>query len=117
VRHDPGKPVSKNTQQGYAQAMRHLRICIRLLTALLLASIAHAVTDGLTPGLMLGLALTTLLLVAALGLWRTGSRCRGTRMRSGRRMQRASMTISNRSTNRKASWTSESSERDTSAGH
>jgi hypothetical protein len=68
-------PVSNGqTPNAYSQTMRRLRVCIRLLTALLLASVAHAVTDGLTPGLVLGLVLTTLLLLAALGLWRTGSR-------------------------------------------
>jgi len=54
--------------------MRRLRACIGLLTALLLASLAHAVTDGLTPGLALGLAVTTLLLLVSLALWRVGSR-------------------------------------------
>ena len=63
-----------DTQHVYARTMRQLRIRIRVLTALLLASVAHAVTDGLTPALALALALTALLLLAALGLWRTGSR-------------------------------------------
>jgi hypothetical protein len=58
----------------YARTMRHLRVWIRLLAALLLACVAHIVTDGLTPGLALGMALTALLLLAALGLWRIGSR-------------------------------------------
>jgi hypothetical protein len=70
----PGRCVSADTHNVYSQTMRHLRAFIGLLTALLLASVAHAVTDGLTPGLVLGLALTTLLLVASLGLWRVGSR-------------------------------------------
>jgi hypothetical protein len=50
------------------------RAWIALLTALLVASVVHAVTDGVTSGLVLGLALTTLLLLASLGLWRAGSR-------------------------------------------
>jgi uncharacterized membrane protein (UPF0136 family) len=54
--------------------MRRLRVCIGLLSALLLASAAHAVRDGLTAGLALALALTTVLLLASLGLWRVGSR-------------------------------------------
>jgi ABC-type nickel/cobalt efflux system permease component RcnA len=70
----PGERISTDTEIVYAQTMRRLRVCIGLLTALLLASVAHAVADGLTPALALGLALTTLLLVAALGLSRTGSR-------------------------------------------
>jgi ABC-type nickel/cobalt efflux system permease component RcnA len=57
-----------------ARTMRHLRVCIGLLTALLLACVAHTVADGLTAGLALGMALTALLLAAALGLWRVGSR-------------------------------------------
>jgi hypothetical protein len=52
----------------------NLRAWIGLLSALLLVSAAHAVRDGVTPDRVLGLALTTLLLVASLGLWRAGSR-------------------------------------------
>jgi hypothetical protein len=73
-RQDPGEWVSADAQHVYSQTMRRLRVCIGLLTALLLASVARAVIDGLTPGLVLGLALTAALLLAALGLWRTGSR-------------------------------------------
>jgi 4-amino-4-deoxy-L-arabinose transferase-like glycosyltransferase len=51
-----------------------LRPWIGLLSALLLVSVAHAVRDGVTASLALGLALTTLLLLASLGLWRAGSR-------------------------------------------
>jgi hypothetical protein len=58
----------------YTRTLRHLRICIGLLTALLLACVAHTVTDGLTAGLATGIALTALLLVAALRLWRIASR-------------------------------------------
>jgi hypothetical protein len=72
-RPEPGD-LSQDAQNVYARTMRHLRVCIRLLTALLLACVAHIVTDGLTPGLALGMALTALLLLAALGLWRIGSR-------------------------------------------
>ena len=52
----------------------NLRAWIGLLIALLLASVVHAVTDGVTPGFVLGLALTTLLLLASVRLWRVGSR-------------------------------------------
>jgi hypothetical protein len=38
------------------------------------ASVAHAITDGLTPGLVLGLALTILVLLGLLELWRVESR-------------------------------------------
>ena len=68
-------------QHGPSDAQRvnphtlwQLRAFIGLLIALLLISVAHAVKDGLTAGLALGLTLTTLLLLAALGLWRIGSR-------------------------------------------
>jgi hypothetical protein len=54
--------------------MWSLRGSIGLLIALLLISAAHAVKDGLSSGLALGLTVTTLVLVAALGLWRIGSR-------------------------------------------
>jgi hypothetical protein len=57
----------------------NLRAWIALLTALLLVSVAHAVRDGISGGLVLGLALTTLLLLASLGLWRAGSRPSGQR--------------------------------------
>jgi hypothetical protein len=70
----PDESVCSHEQKVHLQTMRGLRVCIGLLAALLLASVAHAVTDGLTPELALGLALTTLLLLAALGLWRVGSR-------------------------------------------
>jgi hypothetical protein len=56
------------------QTMRRLRVYIGLLSSLLLAALAHSVIDGLTTGLTLVLALTTLLLLASLRLWRTGSR-------------------------------------------
>jgi 4-amino-4-deoxy-L-arabinose transferase-like glycosyltransferase len=52
----------------------NLRAWTGLLSALLLVSVAHAVRDGLTASVALGLALTTLLLLASLGLWRAGSR-------------------------------------------
>jgi ABC-type nickel/cobalt efflux system permease component RcnA len=74
-RQGSGQCASADTQNVHSQTMRYLRACIGLLTALLLASVAHALTDGLTPGLVLGMALTTLLLLASLGLWRVGSRC------------------------------------------
>jgi UPF0716 family protein affecting phage T7 exclusion len=66
--------VSAHTDNVYTRTMLRLRVCIGLLSALLLASVAHAVTDGLTLGLVFAFALTTLLLLAALGLWRVGSR-------------------------------------------
>jgi hypothetical protein len=58
---------------AHSQTMRRLRVYIRLLSALVLASLARAVIDGLTTGLVLVLALTTLLLLASLRLWRVGS--------------------------------------------
>jgi hypothetical protein len=73
-RPEPGDYVSQDAQNVYARTMRQMRVCIRLLAALVLACVAHIVTDGLTPGLGLGMALTALLLLAALGLWRIGSR-------------------------------------------
>jgi hypothetical protein len=73
-RQEPGGYVSSDTENVYSRTMGHLRVCIRLLIALLLACVVHIVTDGVTPGLALGVALTTLLLLAALGLWRIGSR-------------------------------------------
>jgi hypothetical protein len=73
-RPEPGDYSSQDAQNGYARTMRHLRVCKRLLTALLLARVAHIVTDGLTLELALATALTALLLLAALGLWRIGSR-------------------------------------------
>jgi hypothetical protein len=73
-RPESGDYVSQEARNVYARTMRHLRVCIRLLTALLLACVARIVTDGVTPGLALGMALTALLLLAALGLWRIGSR-------------------------------------------
>jgi hypothetical protein len=73
-RPEPGDHVSQDAQNVYARTMRHLRVCISLLTAPLLACVAHIVADGLTPGLALAMALTALLLLAALGLWRIGSR-------------------------------------------
>jgi ABC-type nickel/cobalt efflux system permease component RcnA len=69
-----GEYGSANNNDLYARTMLRLRVCIGLLSALLLASIAHAVTDGLTLGGVFALTLTTLLLLAALGLWRVGSR-------------------------------------------
>jgi hypothetical protein len=71
----PQRPGHSGTgpQDVYTQTMRRLRVYIALLTSILLASIARAVVDGLTPGLALALALTAVLLVAALGLWRVGS--------------------------------------------
>ena len=71
TRTHPTPRIRDRPQGARAQASR---ACIGLLAALLLASVAHAVTDGLTPGLVLGLALTTLLLLASLRLWRVGSR-------------------------------------------
>jgi uncharacterized protein (DUF58 family) len=59
----------------------NLRAWIALLSALLLVSVVHTVRDGVSAGLALGLALTTLLLLASLGLWRAGSR----RLPSGHR--------------------------------
>jgi len=73
-RQGSGKCVSAHTDNVYTRTMLRLRVCIGLLSALLLASVAHAVTDGLTLGLVFAFALTTLLLLAALGLWRVGSR-------------------------------------------
>jgi len=71
----PVRCASAGTGNVHSQPERHLlRAGIGLLTVLLVASIAHAVTDGLTPGLGLGLALTTLLVLALLGLWRAASR-------------------------------------------
>jgi hypothetical protein len=70
----PGHCVSADTQNVRSRTMRHLRACIALLIALLVASVAHAVTHGLTAGLVVGLALTTLLLLASLALWRVDSR-------------------------------------------
>jgi hypothetical protein len=71
----PQRPGHSATgpEDVYAQTMRRLRVYIALLTSILLASIARAVVDGLTPGLALALALTAVLLVAALALWRIGS--------------------------------------------
>ena len=63
----------------------NLRAWIALLTALLLASVGHAVRDGVSAGLVLGLALTTLLLLASLGLWRAGSRPRPSGQRTSNR--------------------------------
>jgi hypothetical protein len=63
----------------------NLRAWIALLTALLLASVGHAVRDGVSAGLVLGLALTTLLLLASLGLWRAGSRPRPSGHRTSNR--------------------------------
>jgi hypothetical protein len=65
---------SPENQQLYSRTMKRLRVCIGVLSALLLASVAHAVTDGLSAGRVLALAVTTLLLLASLGLWRLGSR-------------------------------------------
>ncbi len=73
-RPEPGDSMSEDAQSVHARTTRHLRVCIRLLAALLLACVAHIVTDGLTAGLALGMALTALLFLAALGLWRIGSR-------------------------------------------
>jgi hypothetical protein len=73
-RRRPGQCSAADTQNIYSQTMRRLRVFIGLLSALLLASVAHAVIDGLTGGLALSLALTTVLLLASLGLWRVGSR-------------------------------------------
>jgi hypothetical protein len=70
----PGQCVSASAENFKPRTRRRLRAFIGLLTALLLASVAHAVADGLTPGLILGLTLTSLLLLASLGLWRAGSR-------------------------------------------
>jgi hypothetical protein len=71
---DPCQGVSAHNPHAYSQTMRTLRAFIGLLIALLLISVAHAVKDGLTSGFALELTLTTLLLLAALGLWRIGSR-------------------------------------------
>jgi hypothetical protein len=60
----------------YHRAMRRLRVCIAALTALLLAAVARAVTVGLNATGRVALALTALLLLASLGLWRQGSRLR-----------------------------------------
>jgi hypothetical protein len=68
--------------------MRRLRVCIALLSSVVLASLAHAVIDGLTAGLALALALTTVLLLASLGLWRIGSRCAPDDRRTGRMPRR-----------------------------
>jgi hypothetical protein len=68
----PGSSAT-DAEAVYAQTMRRLRVYIRLLSALVLASLARAVIDGLTTGLVLVLALTTLLLLASLRLWRVGS--------------------------------------------
>jgi hypothetical protein len=73
-RQGPAQCGFADTNDGYTRTMHRLRVCIGLLSALLLASIAHVITDGLTLGLVFALALTTLLLLAALGLWRVGSR-------------------------------------------
>jgi hypothetical protein len=74
-RQGPGQCASASTQNVHSQTKRYLpRACSGLLTALLLASVAHAVTDGFTPELVLGLALTSLLLLALLALWRVRSR-------------------------------------------
>jgi hypothetical protein len=69
----PGRSAA-DPQDVYAQTMRRLRVYIGVLISILVASIARAVVDGLTTGLVLALALTAALLVAALGLWRIGSR-------------------------------------------
>jgi hypothetical protein len=71
MRSHPRGPVDHSL---HAQTMRRLRICIGVLSALLLASAARAVVDGLTPARGLAVALTVVLLVAALALWRQGSR-------------------------------------------
>lgn len=61
------------------QTIRRLRVCIGLLSALMLASVAHDAKDGLTVGRVLALALTALLLIASLRLWRYASRHHGPR--------------------------------------
>ena len=68
-----GRWVAADTQKLNARTMRY-SAWVGLLTALLAASVAHAITHRLTPGLVLGLALTALLLLASLALWRVGSR-------------------------------------------
>jgi hypothetical protein len=73
-RQRPAECSATGIQHTYRQTMRRLRLAVGLLSALLLASLAHAVIDGLTPGLALALALTAMLLVASLELWRIGSR-------------------------------------------
>jgi len=71
---DPGLCSLRGDEQRYARAMRHLRGCVRALSAILVAAATRALIDGLTVGLVLALALTGVLLVAALWLRRLGSR-------------------------------------------
>ena len=70
---DPEQSSLWGDEQRYARAMRQLRVCVRALSAILIAAAARALIDGLTVGLALALALTGVLLVAALWLWRLGS--------------------------------------------
>lgn len=54
--------------------MRRLRVWIKSLAAVLTAVIARTATGGLNLANSLAVALTVLLLVSSLGLWRHGSR-------------------------------------------
>jgi hypothetical protein len=87
---EPQRPGHSAThaQKLHSQTMRRLRVCIALLSSVVLASLAHAVIDGLTAGLALALALTTVLLLASLGLRRIGSRCAPDDRRTGRMPRR-----------------------------
>jgi membrane protein implicated in regulation of membrane protease activity len=54
--------------------MKRMRVSIGMLIAIEVALIAHAVADGLNFANALAGALTALLLVASVWLWRTGRR-------------------------------------------
>ena len=73
-REDGPTRLASEILDTYEHALRNLKVCIGFLSALLAASIAHTIADGLSVSRGFALAIVAALLIAALALWRQGSR-------------------------------------------
>ena len=62
------------TLEAFHRAFKHLNIVIGLLVSLLIASLARTATHGLSVAVAVSEALTVLLLLASVKLWRYGHR-------------------------------------------